>query len=58
MRLYPLVDPALLETLRTEHWAMIDALKAGNRRELARLVVGHIQHSKRIYLQVRGSSEP
>ena len=58
MRLYPLVDPALLETLRTEHWAMIDALKAGNRRELARLVVGHIQHSKKIYLQVRGSSEP
>lgn len=55
MRLYPLVDPALLETLRREHWAMIEALRAGDRRELARLVVGHIQHSKRIYLEVRGS---
>jgi DNA-binding GntR family transcriptional regulator len=55
MRLYPLVDPALLETLRKEHWAMIDALKKGNRRTLTALVAGHIQHSKRIYLQVRRS---
>jgi DNA-binding GntR family transcriptional regulator len=55
MRLYPLVDPALLETLRKEHWAMIEALKKGNRRALTALVVGHIQHSKRIYLQVRRS---
>lgn len=55
MRLYPLVDAALLETLRQEHWAMIDALETGNRRELMTLVVGHIQHSKRIYLQARGS---
>lgn len=54
MRLYPLVDPSLLETLRQEHWAMIDALKSGNRRDLTGLVVGHIQHSKRIYLQARG----
>lgn len=54
MRLYPLVDPSLLETLRREHWAMIEALKSGNRRELTTLVVGHIQHSKRIYLQARG----
>jgi DNA-binding GntR family transcriptional regulator len=48
------VDPSLLETLRQEHWAMIDALKSGNRRDLTGLVVGHIQHSKRIYLQARG----
>lgn len=55
MRLYPLVDPKLLETLRLEHWAMIDALKRGDRRELARLVKGHIQHSKKLYLRVRGA---
>jgi DNA-binding GntR family transcriptional regulator len=55
MRLYPLVDPILLERLRGEHWAMIKALKAGDRRALVRLVVQHIQHSKIIYLQVRRS---
>ena len=55
MRLYPMVDPPLLETLRGEHWAMIEALRSGDRESLARLVVGHIQHSKRIYLQVRQS---
>ncbi len=53
MRLYPMVDPELLETLRGEHWAMIEALRAGDRKALARLVVEHIQHSKRIYLEVR-----
>ena len=55
MRLYPMVDPELLETLRGEHWAMIEALRTADRKALARLVVGHIQHSKRIYLQVRQS---
>jgi DNA-binding GntR family transcriptional regulator len=55
MRLYPLVDRTLLERLRSEHWAMIEALKVGDRRALARLVVDHIQHSKKIYLEVRGS---
>jgi DNA-binding GntR family transcriptional regulator len=55
MRLYPLVDPVLLETLRAEHWSIIAALKNGDRRALARLVVDHIQHSKRIYLTVRQS---
>ncbi len=55
MRLYPLVDPALLETLRAEHWDMIEALRKGDRKTLKRLVVDHIQHSKKIYLQVRQS---
>ena len=54
-RLYPLVDRVLLQSLRSEHWAMIEALKMGDRRSLMRLVVDHIQHSKRIYLRVRGS---
>ena len=55
MRLYPMVDPALLETLRGEHWAMIEALKKGDRKKLKNLVVDHIQHSKKIYLSVRQS---
>jgi DNA-binding GntR family transcriptional regulator len=54
-RLYPLVDRVLLQHLRGEHWAMIEALKVGDRKALARLVVDHIQHSKKIYLKVRGS---
>lgn len=55
MRLYPLVDPLLLQTLRSEHWAMIEAIEAGNRPLLSRLVVDHIQHSKQLYLQVRAA---
>ena len=56
MRLYPLVDRVLLERLRREHWAMIEALlRSGDRKALARLVVDHIQHSKKIYLEVRQS---
>jgi DNA-binding GntR family transcriptional regulator len=53
MRLYPLVDRKLLTVLRDEHWAMINALKSGDRRSLMNLVVDHIQHSKRLYLLVR-----
>ena len=54
MRLYPLVDRDLLDTLRGEHWAMIEAIKSGSRRDLTALVVQHIQHSKNLYLGVRG----
>jgi DNA-binding GntR family transcriptional regulator len=57
-RLYPLVDRVLLQRLRSEHRAMIKALRVGDRRALSRLVVDHIQHSKRIYLKVRGSLDP
>jgi DNA-binding GntR family transcriptional regulator len=53
MRLYPMLDTALLETLRSEHWAMIEAIRKGDRRSLLRLVAGHIQHSKRLYLAIR-----
>ena len=58
MRLYPMVDPPLLETLRGEHWAMIEALRSGDREALTALVVDHIQHSKKIYLEVRRSLDP
>jgi DNA-binding GntR family transcriptional regulator len=60
-RLYPMLDTSLLETLRSEHWAMIEAVAKGDRRTLTRLVVDHIQHSKRMYISVRaavGRSEP
>ena len=53
MRLYPLVTRELLEQLRGEHWRMIEALKAADRRTLMALVVDHIQPSKRMYLKVR-----
>ena len=53
MRLYPLVDSDLLQILRKEHWAMIEALRESDRRALMSLVVDHIQHSKRLYLEVR-----
>jgi DNA-binding GntR family transcriptional regulator len=53
MRLYPLVNPTILDQLRREHWAMIEALKGGDRKALQRLVVDHIQPSKKIYLEVR-----
>lgn len=52
-RLYPLVDARQLETLRQEHWAMIEALRTGERERLHALVKEHIQHSKRLYLQAR-----
>jgi DNA-binding GntR family transcriptional regulator len=55
MRLYPLVDPTVLATLRREHWDMIEAIAADDRRALTTLVTGHIQHSKKLYLQARGS---
>lgn len=53
MRLYPMIEPQILETLRAQHWAIIEALKAGDRKALARLVVDHIQPSKRMYLAAR-----
>ncbi len=56
MRLYPMVDAELLAVLREEHWAMIEALRKGDRKTLLRLVANHIQHSKRIYLATRQRS--
>ncbi len=56
-RLYPVLDPEVLETVRLEHWAMIGALKTCNRKELVRLVVGHIQHAKRLYLNFRRATD-
>jgi DNA-binding GntR family transcriptional regulator len=53
MRVYPMSDPATLAKLRDEHWAMIEALRAGHRTMLLGLVERHIQPSKTAYLAVR-----
>ena len=53
MRPYPMVDTELLAVLSEEHWAMIEAIRKGDRKTLLRLVANHIQHSKRIYLATR-----
>lgn len=57
MRLYPMVDTELLAVLRDEHWAMIEALRKGDRKTLLRLVANHIQHSKGFYLAARQRSD-
>ena len=53
MRVYPMSDPATLAKLRDEHWAMIEALRSGDRPTLLDLVARHIQPSKAAYLAVR-----
>jgi DNA-binding GntR family transcriptional regulator len=53
MRVYPMSDPVTLEKLRDEHWAMIAALRSGDRSRLLELVARHIQPSKAAYLLVR-----
>jgi DNA-binding GntR family transcriptional regulator len=58
MRVYPIADPASLAKLRDEHWAMIRALKAGDRPGLTRLVAQHLRPSKAAYLAVRRAMDP
>lgn len=53
MRVYPIADPDALAKLRDEHWAMIRAIEAGDRKALLQLVRQHIQPSKAAYLKVR-----
>jgi DNA-binding GntR family transcriptional regulator len=55
MRLYPLADADTLETVRREHWAIIEAVEEGDRSALTKLAVEHIRHSKRMYLRMHGS---
>ena len=45
-------NPAILETVRKEHWEMIKWLKQGNRERLVALVARHIQPAKEAYLQL------
>lgn len=54
MRLFPIADTETLERVRSEHWAIIEALETGDRKLLRKLVVEHILHSKRMYLRLRG----
>jgi DNA-binding GntR family transcriptional regulator len=53
VRLMHIVEPASLARVREEHWAMIEALRAGDRSALVHLVVAHIQPSRTAYLAVR-----
>jgi DNA-binding GntR family transcriptional regulator len=53
VRLMHITAPGSLARVRDEHWAMIRALRAGDRAELVRLVVEHIQPSRVAYLAVR-----
>ena len=51
IRSYRIADPDLLAQAVREHHAMIDALRAGDRASLERLVVAHIMPSKHAYLR-------
>ncbi len=54
IRSYRIGDPTLLAQARVEHKEMIDALAAGDRDELVRLCVVHINPSKDAYLAAEG----
>jgi DNA-binding GntR family transcriptional regulator len=51
VRVSTLVSPQYLEQARADHEAMIDALRAGDRRTLARLCAAHLRPSRDTYLQ-------
>ena len=55
MRLYPIADPAMLERVRSDHWAIIEALRAADRPRLRTLVVRHLEPSKQLYLAARAA---
>lgn len=50
IRSYRIGDPKLLDQAREEHALMIEALRTGDRKELLRLCVDHINPSKEAYL--------
>ena len=49
VRFYTLADPALLEKARLEHWAMIEALKQGDRKALIGLCRDHLPPAREAY---------
>jgi len=57
IRSYRIADPMLLRQARAEHDRMIEALAAGDRAELVRLCVEHINPSKEAYLAVERARE-
>ncbi|OZI17707.1 GntR family transcriptional regulator [Bordetella genomosp. 7] len=58
IRFSSLVDASYRERARQEHWAMIDALRAGQRDELARLCREHLAPSRDAYLAVNRHRYP
>lgn len=49
MRSYPMADNKMVAVARREHGEIIEALKAGDRRKLIQLSVGHLRHSRKAY---------
>jgi DNA-binding GntR family transcriptional regulator len=52
IRSYAISSPTLLEAVQSEHSAMIEAIERGDREELTKLVVAHIQPAKLAYLHL------
>lgn len=51
IRSYSITKPEYLQKARNEHWAMIEALQTGKRKELVRLCSDHLEISKRPYIE-------
>lgn len=49
VRSYAIAQPGLLERVRKDHWAMIQALKVGDRERLAEICSSHLRPSKDAY---------
>lgn len=49
VRSYAISDPKLLERVRKDHWAMIDALRDGDRDRLAEICGNHLKPSQQAY---------
>lgn len=49
VRSYAISNPKLLEKVRKDHWAIIEALRACDRNGLARLCSDHLRPSKQAY---------
>ncbi|MGH8713376.1 MAG: GntR family transcriptional regulator [Casimicrobiaceae bacterium] len=51
IRSYSIARPEYLRRARDEHWAMIEALKSGDRKELVKLCGDHLNISKLPYIE-------
>lgn len=51
IRSFSMTDPAYLAATRLDHWAMIEALAAGDRKRLATLCSVHTERSKNGYVR-------
>ena len=58
VRFVSLTRRAALQQAREEHWAMIDALRSGERERLITLCRDHLGPSRDIYIETYGRTEP